>query len=182
MHCLAYFVLVSCRTSCIAHQNRFSISLTSLTCPPRRKAGLQFGTRVTAQQLTSAKPPFTPFDSRCVFNPALKLGCLFSTSRNHSLGSCNRLPKLAGAIIFANLTNPSHNGGFVQTSFLTSFGKIELAINGMRDLYVDTAWMVVRRNTTGSVGRSVIREREVERTSERKTVVIEKQMPIASSQ
>ena len=54
-----------------------------------------------------------------------------------------------------------------------------LPMNGIRDLYVVTVWMVVRRKTTGKAGRSVMRDRAVARTSDRKTDVIEKHRPIA---
>lgn len=71
--------------------------------------------------------------------PALRLGCLSTSSRSCSLGNCSSAPKLAGAINFAQRMKPSQSGATVQIFFVMSRVRSVLDTKGTSDRYVETA-------------------------------------------
>lgn len=86
-------------------------------------------------------------------NPSRRLGCLSTTSRSCSFGSCSSAPKLAGEVILAQRIKPSQSCGFVQTFFTISREKRVVDTKLTRFLYVPTAWITYRPPLSKSISR-----------------------------
>ena len=77
---------------------------------------------------------FGAFFTTKSLKPAFRLGCLSTSSRSWSFGSCSSALKLAGAIALAHRMKPSHKGGFIQIFFVIKRDSNVVETNPTSDL------------------------------------------------